>query len=54
MKWASDAQRKWGHTESGKEALTKKEIAQADQASKGKKLPARIPMKPPKLKVRMS
>ena len=39
--WASDAQRKWGHTESGKEALGEKTIKEFDDKSKGKDLPAK-------------
>lgn len=40
MPYASDAQRKFFHTDTAKKAgITKKEVAEYDAASKGKKLP---------------
>lgn len=42
MPWKSDAQRKWGHTPTGKKALGgAKAVKEWDNATKGKKLPAR-------------
>ena len=40
MPWASDQQRKWGHTAAGKKALGgAKAVHEWDEATKGKKLP---------------
>lgn len=44
MPFVSEAQRRWAHTAEGKEALGgPKKVAEWDQATKGKKLPARAP-----------
>jgi hypothetical protein len=43
MPYKSDAQRKWAHTSAGKKALGgASKVAEWDQASKGKKLPAKV------------
>lgn len=41
MPWKSDAQRRWGHSPSGKKALGGKAVEEFDKASKGKKLQER-------------
>lgn len=40
--WASDQQRKWGHTKTGMKKLGKKVVKEYDEASRGKELPERI------------
>lgn len=41
--WASDAQRRWGHSEAGKEALGgEAAVHEWDESSKGKDLPERV------------
>lgn len=41
MPWKSDAQRRWGNSPSGQEALGKAGVNEFNQASKGKVLPER-------------
>ena len=44
--YASDAQRKWAHTKEGTKALGgKKKVKEWDNASRGKKVPARVKRK---------
>ena len=44
MPYKSDAQRRWAHTEAGKEALGgEAKVHEWDTASKGKNLPERAP-----------
>ncbi len=47
MPWASDAQRRWGHSAAGEKELGAAKVAEFDQASKGKKLKEKV-SKPPK------
>lgn len=39
MPWASDKQRRWGNSPTGKSKLGAKRVNEFNQASKGKKLP---------------
>lgn len=42
MPWASDAQRKWGNSPAGKEAMGAKTVQEFNNASKGLTLPDKI------------
>jgi len=43
MPWRSEQQRKWGHSEAGKEALGgEAAVHEWDEATKGKKLPEKV------------
>jgi hypothetical protein len=43
MPWKSDAQRRWGHSQAGKEALGgDSAVHEWDEATKGKKLPEKV------------
>jgi hypothetical protein len=45
MPYKSDAQRRWAHTDIGTKALGGKEkVKEWDDASKGMKMPERVPM----------
>lgn len=47
MPWASAAQRRWGHTKAGEEALGGSDkVAEWDAATKGKDVPERVASKP--------
>lgn len=46
MPYSSEAQRRFFHSPGAKKAgITKKDVAEFDRASKGKKLPARVKKK---------
>lgn len=46
MPYKSDAQRRFAHTAEGMKKIGKKNVAEMDAASKGKKLPEKAPKKP--------
>ncbi len=52
MPWASDAQRKWGHTAEGVKALGTKGVEEFDKASKGLDLPDKVTTDFAKLRVK--
>lgn len=41
MPWASDKQRRWGNSPTGKSKLGAKRVDEFNQATKGKKLPVK-------------
>lgn len=45
MPWASDAQRAWGNSATGRKELGAAKVAEYNEASKGKKLPRHVPAK---------
>lgn len=52
MPYKSMRQERFAHTEKGKKAFGKKNVAEFDQASKGLSLPEAAGKEPPKLKTR--
>lgn len=55
MPWKSEAQRRWGNSPSGQEALGKSGVAEWNAATpKGKPLPEKVGKKPTSFKRKMS